>query len=153
MCQIPAWTLLGTRFADGKLSLVDFRSSLAMSTPFSLPSFDDLPLDKEGPPGNAWGLFGKSDQLGRLNLITPATVAAAAQEIKEGIRVSLDWSLDKPLLPTFERKPFEHQITQLAPNINDDTIHINTQSSSQWDGLRHYGTATLRPRGALLLTS
>lgn len=56
------------------------------------PPFDSLPLDPNGPSGNAWGLYGKDDQLGALNMLTPAVVAAAAaSEIKTGDRVSLDW--------------------------------------------------------------
>ncbi|RKL15979.1 hypothetical protein BFJ68_g5228 [Fusarium oxysporum] len=49
-----------------------------------LPTFDDLPLDKNGPPGNAWGLWGPDDQLGRLNLLTPETVRAAASYQRTG---------------------------------------------------------------------
>lgn len=106
-----------------------------------LPSFDELPLDKSGPPGNAWGLWGPKDQLGRLNLITPETVRAASSEIREGIRISLDWPLNKPSFPTFERQRFEHKILNKAPmTMNDDSISINTQSSTQWDGFRHYGS-------------
>ncbi|KAL6849049.1 hypothetical protein ACO1O0_008579 [Amphichorda felina] len=109
-----------------------------MSSPF--PSFDDLPLDKSGPPGNAWGLWGPDDELGRLNLITPETVSAASSEIKEGIRVSLDWPLDKPSFPPFDRQRLQHEIINKAPmTMNDDAITINTQSSTQWDGLRHFG--------------
>ncbi len=105
-----------------------------------LPSFDSLPLDKDGPPGNAWGLFGANDQLGMLNLLTPATVAAAAQEIREGVRVNLAYPLDKPSAPTFERQTFQHEVLNRAPMImNDDVLHLNTQSSTQWDGFRHYG--------------
>ncbi|KAF2795953.1 hypothetical protein K505DRAFT_323673 [Melanomma pulvis-pyrius CBS 109.77] len=105
-----------------------------------LPSFDELPLDKSGPPGNAWGLWGKNDELGMLNRITPATVTAAASEIKEGVRVSLDWPLDKPSFPAFDRQRFQHEILNKAPmTMNDDAIYINTQSSTQWDGFRHYG--------------
>ncbi len=33
-------------------------------------AFEALPLDKAGPPGNAWGRFGARDQLGTLNLLT-----------------------------------------------------------------------------------
>ncbi|KAF5006325.1 hypothetical protein FDECE_7298 [Fusarium decemcellulare] len=108
--------------------------------PPKLPPFDDLPLDKSGPPGNAWGLWGPDDQLGMLNLLTPETTAAAAAEIKEGIRISLDWPLDKPSNPSFERQPFEHRILNKAPmTMNDDVVTLNTQSSTQWDGFRHYG--------------
>lgn len=106
----------------------------------SFPSFDELPLNKSGPPGNAWGRFGHTDQLGMLNLLTPEVVAAAAQEIKTGVRISLDWSLNKPSYPSFGRNPFRHEIIHKHPrSVHDDIVEFNTQCSSQWDGLRHYG--------------
>ncbi|KAG9259156.1 putative cyclase-domain-containing protein [Emericellopsis atlantica] len=109
-------------------------------SPPRFPSFDELPLDTSGPPGNAWGLWGPDDELGRLNLLTPDVVAAAASEIQEGVRISLDWPLNKPSFPTFGRQPFHHEILNKAPmTMNDDAISINTQSSTQWDGFRHYG--------------
>jgi hypothetical protein len=111
-----------------------------MSPISELPPFSALPLDKDGPPGNAWGLWGPNDQLGTLNLLTPETVAAAAAEIKDGIRIALDWPLDKPSFPTFERERFKHRLIPKPPMImNDDEITINTQSSTQWDGFRHFG--------------
>jgi hypothetical protein len=104
------------------------------------PSFDSLPLDPNGPPGNAWGLFGPNDQLGMLNLLTPEVIASAAKEIQQGLRVSLDWPLDKPSYPTFTRKQFEHRIIHEEKTpMNDDEVHFNTQSSTQWDGFRHFG--------------
>lgn len=110
--------------------------------PNTFPPFTSLPLDPNGPPGNAWGLFGPNDELGMLNLLTPAVVAAAAQEIQSGVRVSLDWPLDKPLHPSYGRAPFQHEIRRRGGNgrpVNDDIVSFNTQSSSQWDGFRHYG--------------
>lgn len=110
------------------------------------PEFNELPLDKNGPPGNAWGLFGEDDQLGRLNLITPDTVKAAAFEIQQGIRVSLDWPIDKPTFPAFKRPRFQHQLINLAPRaINDEILTFNTQCSTQWDGFRHYGRCFCLP--------
>ncbi|KZZ95540.1 hypothetical protein AAL_04771 [Moelleriella libera RCEF 2490] len=107
----------------------------------SRPPFSQLPLRRDGPPGNAWGLYGGADQLGTLNLLTPAVVAAAAAgEIRDGTRVSTDWSLTSMTPPWFGRRAAEHTIQHKAPRIvNDDEIVLNTQSSSQWDGLRHYG--------------
>ena len=106
----------------------------------NLPPFDQLPLDRSGPPGNAWGLWGKEDELGMLNRITPEVVTAAAAEIKEGLRIPLDLPLDKPSHPAFDRQRFHHEILNKAPmTMNDDAIYINTQSSTQWDGFRHYG--------------
>lgn len=115
-----------------------------MVLPSQWPAFDDLPLDKSGPPGNAWGLFGPEDQLGMLNLLTPETVAAAAaSEIRTGIRVSLDWSLDQPSIPNFDRQKFQHEIIPHHSLVaNDDVLHFNTQSSTQWDGFRHFGKSS-----------
>lgn len=105
-----------------------------------MPSFDDLPLDKAGPPGNAWGLFGANDQLGRLNLLTSEVVAAAASEIREGLRISLDWPLNKPARINSFRQRFKHEILPQPPMaLNDDAVSLNTQCSTQWDGFRHYG--------------
>lgn len=104
------------------------------------PTFDDLPLRPDGPHGNAWGRFGDSDELGTLNLLNSETTRAAVQEVKHGIRVSCDWSLDAIAHPMFGRAPFEHCIKNKAPrSVNDDTLTFNTQISSQWDGFRHYG--------------
>jgi hypothetical protein len=108
--------------------------------------FDQLPLDPEGPPGNAWGRFGKDDELGMLNLITPGVIVKAAQEIKTGVRISLDWPLSMPSYPSFGRNPFQQEIVHRAPNyINDDVLHFNTQGSTQWDGFRHYGMTNCLP--------
>ncbi|PKS13170.1 hypothetical protein jhhlp_000514 [Lomentospora prolificans] len=104
------------------------------------PAFDALPLRKDGPHGNAWGLYGSSDQCGTLNLLTPETIVAATREITDGTRVSTDLPLDYMSKPCFSRAPFQQTIKNKAPRIvNDDTLCFNTQSSSQWDGLRHYG--------------
>lgn len=106
----------------------------------SRPAFDELPLRKDGPPGNAWGLFGADDQSGMLNLLTPETTANAAREIVEGVRISTDWALDSMSTPCFGRPALQHTIKHKAPRtVNDDELVFNTQSSSQWDGFRHYG--------------
>ena len=108
--------------------------------PFTKPSFDDLPLRKDGPHGNAWGLFGPDDECGMLNLLTPERTTAAAREIVDGVRVSTDWPIDRMSQPCFGRAQFQHQIKNKAPrSVNDDTLVFNTQISSQWDGFRHYG--------------
>jgi hypothetical protein len=74
-----------------------------------------------------------------LNLLTPEVVAEASKEVKEGIRIPLDWPLNKPSFPTFSRQQFHHQILhhQSPLVMNDDVVHLNTQSSTQWDGFRH----------------
>ena len=109
-------------------------------------SFSCLPLKPDGPPYNAWGRFGTNDQIGTLNLLTPNVVAAAARvEIRTGVRVSLDWPLSKPTFPSYGRDGLKHHIRRRGPEgrvVNDDVLEFNTQGSSQWDGLRHYGQST-----------
>jgi hypothetical protein len=100
------------------------------------PAFDNLTLDPKGPKGNAWGLFGPNNDLEMLNILMTDTLKAAAKEIIEGTRFSLDWRLDQPAKPSFGRQPFKHKITTKTPKIvNGDIVEFNTQCSNQWDGL------------------
>jgi hypothetical protein len=103
-------------------------------------TFDSLPLREDGTPGNAWGRFGNGDQLGTLNLLTPKITAEAAKEIVEGVRLSVDWPLDSMSVPCFGRSCLEPTIKKKeGRTVNDEILIFNTQSSSQWDGFRHYG--------------
>ncbi|KAI1258067.1 hypothetical protein MGN70_001113 [Eutypa lata] len=104
------------------------------------PRFEDLPLRKGDPPYSAWGIWGPNDELGTLNFLTDDVVAQAAQrEIRTGQRISLDWPLDKVQYPSFGRQTFHRELLPKPNKVaNDDVITMNTQSSSQWDGLRHY---------------
>lgn len=102
--------------------------------------FEALPLDPNGPRGNAWGRFGPNDELGTLNLLTPEVIVEAAKEIRTGIRISLDWPLSMPSYPSFDRNPFKQELVLRNPNcIYDDILSFNSQGSTQWDGFRHYG--------------
>lgn len=84
--------------------------------------------------------YGKEDQLGFLNRLTDDTVKSAASEIKTGTRISLNWPLDaQGDLPFFGRQVFHQNLYAKPPRVvNDDVWTFNTQSSSQWDGLRHF---------------
>ena len=58
----------------------------------SVPHFDDLPKVEGMPQGCAWGVFdrdGQKDTVGTLNFLTPEVVKAAAQEVKDGVSISL----------------------------------------------------------------
>jgi hypothetical protein len=106
----------------------------------NIPSFDSLPLKKDGPRGNAWGLFGDNDELGMLNRLTPENTKQAMKEVVHGARVCTDWALNQPKVPCFNRAVFKHEILHKHPRaVNDDILTLNTQSSSQWDGFRHFG--------------
>ncbi|KAI9836237.1 MAG: hypothetical protein M1819_001574 [Sarea resinae] len=107
------------------------------STKFPLRK--DVPTVPGAPPGAAW-VWGPDDNLGRLNLLTPTRVAAAAKEIKTGEMVPLNLPLTVPEVPAFHRKAFKHTIEPLLPGkAYDDLYELNTQSGTQWDGFRHVG--------------
>ena len=56
-------------------------TNATMSTTRKLPAFDELPAFKNFS-GCAWEVWGKGDQLGTVNLLTPEVVKEAAEEIK-----------------------------------------------------------------------
>ena len=114
-----------------------------MSLPKRLPNYDELPVNPAYPPHSAWGLWGDDDQIGTLNLLTPERVAAAARLIRSGDIFALNWKLELPHPPLFARQTLQHTINRRRHNVHDDVYdNFNTQSSSQWDGLTHYGHRT-----------
>ncbi|KAH6643490.1 hypothetical protein C7974DRAFT_381646 [Boeremia exigua] len=108
----------------------------------SLPKRAQLPRIAGTPEGSAW-FWGDSDELGRLNLLTPERVRKAAQEnIRTGGVVSLNLSVVEPSPPLFGRKHFAHSIKPIGGGAFDDETSYNTQASSQWDGFRHFRDPT-----------
>ena len=111
-----------------------------MSVPERLPAFAELPVKPEYPPHSAWGVFGDDDQIGTLNLLTPERVTAAARLVEKGQVFAMNWELEQPHPPLFNRSTLRHTIHRRRKNVFDDLYdNFNTQSSSQWDGLRHFG--------------
>ncbi|EJT97551.1 hypothetical protein DACRYDRAFT_97006 [Dacryopinax primogenitus] len=114
-----------------------------MIEPQSVPCWADLPPVPGFPHGTAWSIWGSQDQLGALNMLTPCVVRSALGEVTTGERYQLDWSLSDPLHPSPTRVPLAHKVICTdGPGWwgCDDEIHINTQSSSQWDGFKHCAT-------------
>ncbi|KAI7862337.1 putative cyclase-domain-containing protein [Spinellus fusiger] len=105
-----------------------------------LPSFDELPLNPEDPPYTAWSLWGKDDNLGTLNKLTPDKIIEAGKLVRKGKVFSLNWALELPDGGMVDRFQSEHIIKTLSENkCFDDVYHnFNPQASSQWDGLRHH---------------
>lgn len=121
-------------------------TAVITGTPTAIfPAFDNLPKVEGQPQGCCWGLFddrvtGKKDEVGTLNLLTPAVVQAAAKEIRSGEHVQLDWPLENVQFPGFGRKEFNQKVIDLNSlgfKALDDEVYINTQSGSQWDSLKH----------------
>ncbi|KAF8589752.1 hypothetical protein K439DRAFT_1651505 [Ramaria rubella] len=119
----------------------------------NLPLFKDLPAFNKDLPGQAWEVWGKGDQLGTVNLLTDDVVQRAASEgIKRVHAFCLSFvflpvrPVNFPAKPLYGRKAPDHRIVSNTavprPAVNDDELHINTQSGTQWDGLRHFGIAS-----------
>jgi len=114
---------------------------------------------KQRPEGSNWGEFGADDQLGRLNLITPARRLAAIAEAREGLAFGLSLPLDVPGQPVLNPRrkppnlkptdldgvPFMNQPLRFANPRNtdvicDDQVLITLQYSTQWDSFAHVGS-------------
>lgn len=109
------------------------------------------------PEGSNWGDFGPDDQIGRLNLITPAHRRAAALEVREGIAFCLSLPLDCPRVQLNPRRfppeqsfsmrgedpvinyPYGRAIPGMKEIVCDDRVTLSLQYSTQWDALCHMG--------------
>ena len=109
------------------------------------------------PEGSNWGDFGRNDQIGRLNLITPDCRRAAAQEVREGIAFCLSLPLDCPRVQLNPRRfppeqsfsmrgddpvmnyPYGRAIPGMKEVVCDDRVTLSLQYSTQWDALCHMG--------------
>ncbi|MFC0531464.1 cyclase family protein [Phytohabitans kaempferiae] len=103
-----------------------------------IPAYDHLPvIERLGLP-HAWEVFGAGDDLGTLNYLTPAVVAAALAEATRGVPVGLNLPIDQPAPPLFGREPTRHEFFTHDRNTWDDRLDaFFPQGSSQWDGFRH----------------
>ncbi len=117
------------------------------------------PRWKNRPEGSTWGDWGADDQLGRLNLLTPARVRAAVGEVVEGRVFCLSLPLDFPggsvinprrsapeLMPTLRPGSRPNMVYPLRCDdptssdvMCDDRVLLTLQYSTQWDSLAHVG--------------
>ncbi len=117
------------------------------------------PRWKQRPAGSTWGDWGADDEIGRLNLLTPAKVLQGIAEVREGRNFCLSLPLDFPggaiISPT--RSPPELMPTMRLSNrpnmayplrcddptstdvMSDDRVLLTLQYSTQWDSLAHVG--------------
>jgi hypothetical protein len=106
------------------------------------PSYSQLPLNSTYPSAAAWGVWGADDVYGALNHITPATILAATKEIKLGLTIPLNLEVGKFITPgNTARKPLQH-LFQPGQGYIDDVVVMNTQITTQYDGLRHFPYST-----------
>jgi kynurenine formamidase len=76
-----------------------------------------------------WGRWGKADQAGTVNLITPDKRKAAAQLVREGFSVSLARNADK-LKAVDNDSPWEHVMTGTGAKPADEQFAGDTYSVS-----------------------
>ncbi len=109
------------------------------------------------PDGSNWGDFGLDDQIGRLNLITPAHRMKAAEEVREGLAFCLSLPLDCPRVQLNPRRfppelsfsmrgedpvsnySYGRAFPGMTEVVNDDRVMLSLQYSTQWDALCHMG--------------
>jgi len=113
---------------------------------------------KHRPQGSTWGDFGDDDQIGRLNLLTPARVRQAAAEVRLGQSYCLSLPLDLPgghsvnpkrfpprFAPVYESGELYYNYVwnrQTPGNLDitsDECVVLYSQYSTQWDSLAHVG--------------
>jgi kynurenine formamidase len=123
------------------------------------------PRWKHRPPGSTWGDWGDDDELGRINLLTPAKVREGVAEVVEGRTFCLSLPLDFPggtalnqrrqppvVRPTEEMDgtpdAFYNVHMSEMPGFGDpkyvdvwadDVVTMALQYSTQWDSLAHVG--------------
>lgn len=103
-----------------------------------VPCYRDLPVIEETGEHHSWDVFGRSDELGTLNFLTPQIVRDAAQSVRSGEVVCLSLPLDLPS-PALSgnRPPYRHDVTRTRGGRDDSISGFFLQCSSQWDSLQH----------------
>ncbi|MCU1376670.1 MAG: hypothetical protein JWO68_3956 [Actinomycetia bacterium] len=102
-------------------------------------SFDELMARTDAPPGSTWGLFGPTDELGMVNLLTADRVLDGIRSVRRGAVFNLDLPLDAFDPPISYRQPPKHTMVQHIRHHWDDYVDgLWLQGVSQIDGLRHY---------------
>lgn len=103
-----------------------------------LPEFDQLPELAGLGLRHAWDVFGREDELGTVNLLTPERVKEAAGLVHDGRVFNVVVPLNGIDPPLYGRDQLTHTIFSVNRHTRDDRLDsFFPQSSSQWDGLRH----------------
>jgi kynurenine formamidase len=104
-----------------------------------LPNYAELLQRTDTPPGAAWGLWGKDDELGAFNLLTPERVRAATGLVRRGAVFSLNWDLDLPNPALGTRGKARHHVFARYPWGRDDVAdNLYLHGSSHWDAFCHF---------------
>lgn len=102
-----------------------------------IKDYKDLPVLAELGLPHAWDVFGRGDEVGTLNLLTPERMLAALAVPTLGRLFNLSLPLNFPDPPMFGREAYQHSILSSRNGQDDYLDGFYLQGSSQWDGLRH----------------
>ncbi|MEY2397054.1 MAG: hypothetical protein QOJ00_228 [Actinomycetota bacterium] len=124
-----------------------------------------MPRFVNRPDGSTWGDWGDDDELGRINLVTPAKVLEGVAEVRAGISFCLSLPLDFPGGTALNQRRHPPRLSPTedmdgTPNVffnvhmsdmpdfgdpkyvdvwADDNVTLSLQYSTQWDSLAHVG--------------
>ena len=87
------------------------------------PALTKADIDRMMTELSNWGRWGKEDQIGALNLITPAKRKQAVALVKEGVSVSLAHDIEKERAADVS-SPFQHTMT-LTGQFSLDAYSVN----------------------------
>jgi kynurenine formamidase len=76
-----------------------------------------------------WGRWGKDDQLGTINLITPAKRKQAAALVRSGVSVSMSHTVETEKAPD-NGSPFKHEMTATGAAPAGGSFSVDTYSVS-----------------------
>jgi kynurenine formamidase len=125
----------------GILTILILMEATTMSSPAAGPKRTKADVDAMMKSLSNWGRWGKEDQLGALNLITPEKRKEAAKEVEEGVSVSLAHNVMTKR--AFLTPPFEHRMIETGLNPNGEsagdvfTVQVHGYSETHLDALCH----------------
>lgn len=109
-------------------------TALAQSPPSTAAFSSQADFDRGMTELSNWGRWGKADQLGALNLITPAVRKQAAHLVRDGISVSLAHNVEKE--PAVDNgSPFFHSMDRTG--INNSGFSVADTFKVSYHGMAH----------------
>jgi len=107
-------------------------------------------MQPDGAVGN-WGRWGREDERGALNLVTPGSVVAAAHAVRTGKVYSLALPISRTRTPPVFDRPPPDRLTRMAPadtgetapdapprvGSNEDMLTFSSHAGTHLDALSH----------------
>ncbi len=104
-----------------------------------LPKYDKLPIIEKTGERHAWGVWGKDDQIGMVNLLTAGRVKHAASLVKKGKIINIEPSRGIPEYTSPTKVQYELHITRSRTGRSDYVDHWSLHGGwGHLDGLGHF---------------